>query len=431
MESGVFMTYDEAVEYTHSLLRFGIKPGLERMKYVTERLGLPQNGFKIVHVAGTNGKGSTVNMISAALSENGYKTGMFTSPYVVDFRERIQIDGDFIEKADYAEYAGRVKAVCDTADEAIGPITEFEFITAVAFLYFCEKKCDFAVIEVGLGGRLDATNVVENPVISVITDVSLDHTDILGDTVEKIAYEKCGIIKENVPVVTAAKQDKRALEVIKKCCFDRGAKLFLPKYSELCNTTFGSDGASFCCYGKSFSLPMYGSYVPENALTALTALKVLKAEYGVKIDGDAVVSAFKRVKIPGRFEKVRSDYGEFILDCTHNPAGAETLADTLDAAYPGQKLFAVCGMLGDQNVDEVLKKVSPHISGVITVTPENPRAMSACELAVRFKEYGVPAFSGAIDTETLKNAIGRSNGAPVLVFGSFYTVSPFRLLLIK
>ena len=134
------MTYDEAVEYTHSLLRFGIKPGLERMKYVTERLGLPQNDFKIIHVAGTNGKGSTVNMISAALSENGYKTGMFTSPYVVDFRERIQIDGDFIEKADYAEYAGRVKAVCETADEAIGPITEFEFITAVAFLYFSDKK---------------------------------------------------------------------------------------------------------------------------------------------------------------------------------------------------------------------------------------------------------------------------------------------------
>lgn len=425
------MTYDEAVEYTHSLLRFGIKPGLERMKYVTERLGLPQNDFKIIHVAGTNGKGSTVNMISAALSENGYKTGMFTSPYVVDFRERIQIDGDFIEKADYAEYAGRVKAVCETADEAIGPITEFEFITAVAFLYFSEKKCDFAVIEVGLGGRLDATNVVENPVVSVITDISLDHTDILGDTVEKIAYEKCGIIKKNVPVVTAAKQDKRALEVIKKCCFERKSELFVPEYSELLDTDFDGDGVSFCCFGKNFSLPMYGSYVPENALTALTALKVLKSKYGIKIDGDAVVSALKRVRIPGRFEKICSDYGEFILDCTHNPAGAETLADTLDAAYPGQKLFAVCGMLGDKNVDEVLKKVSPHISGVITVTPENPRAMSASELKGKFESMNIPAFSGEINTGTLKNAAERSNGAPVLVFGSFYTVSPFRLLLIK
>ena len=202
------MNYDEALSYVHSLLVFGSKPGLDRINEVMAKLGNPQNNLKFIHIAGTNGKGSTATMLSNVYIKAGLKVGLYISPFVIDFRERIQLNGQMIGKTDFAHFAQKIK-------DANVTLTEFEFITAVAFCYFAEKQCDIVILETGLGGRLDATNIIEKPLCSVITHISLDHTGVLGDTLEQIAAEKCGIIKNRGLTVTDMNQEPEVLKVIK------------------------------------------------------------------------------------------------------------------------------------------------------------------------------------------------------------------------
>ena len=229
------MNCNEAIEYIHSLEKFGIKPGMERIRALCDKLGNPQKNLRVIHVAGTNGKGSTSTMISNILCKNGFNTGLFISPYVTDFRERIQYNGNMIEKAELAQCVEKVKAATDELSiEGIHP-TEFEAITATAFLYFEEKKCDFVVLEVGLGGRLDSTNVIDTPCVSVITSISLDHTAILGDTIEAIASEKCGIIKCGAETVAYPFQNEKAMEIIKNTCAERCNVLHVPDFKLLKN----------------------------------------------------------------------------------------------------------------------------------------------------------------------------------------------------
>ena len=235
------MNYTGSVEYIHSLLRFGIKPGLERISELLSLLGNPQEKVKAIHIAGTNGKGSTSTMTANILKNAGYRTGLFTSPYVINFRERIRINGEMIPEDALAETVSRVKEKIDILNEQGTEITEFEAITAAAYLYFAEEGCDFAVMETGLGGRFDATNVITKPAICIITSISFDHTDILGDSLEKIAFEKCGIIKRNCPVVTSENQSSEAMQVIKKTCEEKSSPLFItdPQKATVISDTLG------------------------------------------------------------------------------------------------------------------------------------------------------------------------------------------------
>lgn len=293
------MTYEQAVDYIHSLLVFGIKPGLERLNVLLEKLENPQDNLKFIHIAGTNGKGSTSTMISNALISANYKTGLFTSPYVFDFCERIRINDINIPKQDLADVVSRVKPIIDELSENGLVITEFEAITAVALLYFSEQKCDYAVMEVGLGGRFDATNVIKKPEVAVITSISKDHTNILGDTIEKIAFEKCGIIKDGTSVVTTSLQDNEALTVIEKTVKEKNANLTVADFDNVEILSEGKNGTDFVYKDKRYFVSLDGRHQVENAIGVIEALnKIEKVEY------EDIVYSLKHTVMHGRMEQI-------------------------------------------------------------------------------------------------------------------------------
>ena len=283
------MNYNQAVTYIHSLLKFGMKPGLQRIEALLDRLGRPDRGLKVLHVAGTNGKGSTCAMLSAVLRRAGYKTGLFISPYVVSFRERIQINGDYIPSGELAARTERLKGIAEELEkEDLGP-TEFEFITALALEWFADAGCGAVVLETGLGGRLDSTNTVENPLVSVITSISLDHTAVLGDTIEQIAWEKSGIIKPGCPVVVSPGIRGAALEVIRKTAGERGSVLYQPAPADgtevlgLLGSRFMSGGGTLWypdggaerlqSEAESYTVALAGAHQVQNALTTIETVR--------------------------------------------------------------------------------------------------------------------------------------------------------------
>ncbi|MBQ5810502.1 MAG: bifunctional folylpolyglutamate synthase/dihydrofolate synthase, partial [Clostridia bacterium] len=289
------MNYQESLAYIHSLLRFGIKPGLERISLVLSRLGNPQESCRCVHIAGTNGKGSTSTMLAAVCRAAGLKTGLYTSPYVVDFRERMQINGEYISQSDLCSYTQRVRIA---ADEVGAELTEFEFITALAFLWFAESDCDVVVLETGLGGRFDATNVISKPLASVIVPIGMDHTAILGSTLEAIAFEKAGIIKKGCPVVVACNQPRTVREVLEKRAAESDSHISFcdaPKVLES-----GIFGSRFLCGENEYSVGMMGDYQALNATTVVETLKVIDLPIKEKHIAEGLQSAF----IPARMEKI-------------------------------------------------------------------------------------------------------------------------------
>lgn len=411
------MNYCDALNYTHSLLKFGIKPGLERVSRLLSRLGNPQNDLKFIHVAGTNGKGSVCAMISSILRESGKKIGMFISPYIVDFRERIQINGEFISEEDFAYYALKVKEVIN--EEKDSP-TEFEFITAVAFTYFKEKGCDVVVLEVGLGGRYDSTNVIGVPLCSVITSISLDHTDILGDTVEKIAEEKCGIIKKNGVTVTSPLQNEGAFEVIAKNCAEKNNTLRMPcdRPNILSQTLLGT---RFEYGGETYTLGLPGDFQMKNVTLAIEVADVLG------IDVNHVKKGLEKAVHPARFEVVR-DNPYVIIDGAHNEDGALELKASIDKYFKGQKVLGVCGMLADKSYQRELEILKDNFSALILMTPDNPRALSAKDLKITADKI----FENTIicsDAKILCKLIEDNfPGVPTIIFGSLYLASELRKL---
>ncbi|MBR4282261.1 MAG: bifunctional folylpolyglutamate synthase/dihydrofolate synthase [Clostridia bacterium] len=411
------MNYSEALDYTHSLLKFGIKPGLERVSRLLSRLGNPQKECKFVHVAGTNGKGSTCAMISSILRESGKKTGLFISPYIVDFRERIQIDGEYISEEDFANIADKVKDVIDSGEESP---TEFEFITAVAFLYFKEKNCDVVVLETGLGGRFDSTNVIDTPLCSVIASISLDHVDILGDTLEKIAEEKCGIIKENGVTVTSPLQKDEALEVIARHCAKKNNTLRLA-----CDTpkivSQNLSGTVFEYGGEQYKLGLLGEYQMKNVPLAIEAANVLG------IDTEFIKKGLENAVNPARFEVVREN-PYIIIDGAHNEDGALQLKASIDKYFNGQKVLGVCGMLADKSYERELEILKDNFSSLILMTPDNPRALPAEKLKITADKI----FENTIicdDAKILCKLIeDKFPNTPTVIFGSLYLASELRKL---
>ena len=411
------MNYSDALEFTHSLLKFGIKPGLERVSRLLSRLGDPQKDTKFIHVAGTNGKGSICAMVSSILRESGKRTGLFISPYIVDFRERIQIDGEYISEEDFAYFAEQVKKVIDESDESP---TEFEFITAVAFLYFKEKKCDVVVLETGLGGRYDSTNVIGTPLCSVIASISLDHVDILGDTIKKIAEEKCGIIKENGITVTSPLQKDEALTVIAKHCAEKNNTLRLASGTpKIISQTLS--GTTFDYGGEVYTLKLLGEYQMMNVPLAIEVANVLG------IDAKFIKKGLEMAVNPARFEVVR-DNPYIIIDGAHNEDGAMRLKASLDKYFKGQKVLGVCGMLADKSYERELEILKDNFSALILMTPDNPRALSAKNLKITADKI----FENTIICD---NANGlckliedKFAHTPTVIFGSLYLASELRKL---
>lgn len=395
------MNYTETLNFIHSLGNFSLPAGLERIKKALDILGNPQNDFKSIHIAGTNGKGSVTAFVSSVFRTAGYKTGSFISPYIIDFRERIQINGEFISEEDLCFCAQRVIATGVK-------LTEFEFITALAFLYFKEQKIDILVCETGLGGRLDATNVLENVVCAVITKIGLDHTEILGDTLEKIAEEKCGILR-NCPTITTPNQSEKALRVIK----GKAKKLIIPDICEADNNTY-------IYKGEKFEIPLLGDYQIENSRIAIETVR----NSGFDIPYNVIYKGLKNTFFPARLEVISSS-PLILLDGAHNPDGASVLAKELSKFK--EKPVAIIGMMADKNIDEVLKLTLKHCSLAIAVTvPDMPRSMKAGDLCAKAKKY-----CECKTAECLEKALELAEGKPLVVFGSLYLAGSIRPLLLQ
>ncbi len=427
--TGDIMECSEAIEYIHSLEKFGINPGLERTEALCDILGNPQDKVKFIHVAGTNGKGSTSTMISNILIKSGYKTGLFISPYVADFRERIQFNGKMIEKDELAECVSEVKSAIEMLSSRGLQPTEFEAITAAAFLYFEKKKCDFAVLEVGLGGRLDSTNVIKFPCVSVITKISLDHTAILGDAVGKIAAEKCGIIKYGSQTVTYPFQDEEALRVIEKTCAERNNRLVIPDTGKLTVGEETLEGTSAAYDGVRFILPLAGRHMIYNACTAIEAVRSL-ARLGISVSDKAISEGIESTTMPARSELIKKN-PVILLDGGHNEGCAEVLADFVGKHLSGKKIIMVCSMMADKDYLSYLRIVAPLASEFIASKAANPRALDAqslSESANRFCKNCRAIPNPVTAVETALNEL--TENCALLVCGSFYLAGEVRNILL-
>ncbi len=419
------MNCNEAIEYIHSLERFGINPGLERIEALCSVLGNPQKGLKFVHVAGTNGKGSTSTMISNILIRSGYRTGLFTSPYVVDFRERIQFNGCMIEPYELAQAVDEVRTAVEILNiRGLYP-TEFETITAASFLYFKKKNCDFVVLEVGLGGRFDATNIIDCPVINVITSISKDHIAVLGNTLAEIAFEKCGTLKENGTCVCYPEQDEEAMRVIEKTCADRHNTLIVPDLSSLENLQVGAAGSVFGFEGTGYELPLIGAHMVKNAVTAITAAKVIK-QSGYNITDKAAAQGIAASSMPARLE-IMHKKPLVILDGGHNEGCAEAVARYIKTFLKGKRIIAVISMMADKDYEAYLRITAPYFNAVVATHTDVPRALSAdalCEAASEYCDTCVSVPDAAHALRYAYNSIEKDD--VLLVCGSFYFAGEIR-----
>lgn len=417
------MTGQEAVAYIDTFQWQAHAPGLERIRTLLHALGDPQKELKFVHVAGTNGKGSVCAYLASVLRCAGYRVGLCTSPFLEDFRERIQVDGELIPP----ETLGELTEVARPAAEAMEDHpTEFELITAVAMLYFRRCRCDIVVLEVGLGGALDASNVIDVPEAAVITAMGMDHAAILGPTLGDIAAAKAGIIKPGGAVVSFGGCPE-ADAVIRERCREQGAQLTEVDFSRLRVVGTGLDGTDleFAPYG-ALHVPLVGLYQAKNAAVAVTTVEVLEKR-GWEISRRALEQGLASVCWPGRLEVVRRAGPVILRDGAHNAHGMAATVESLRALFPGKKLTILMGVMADKDVEDMLKLLAPIAGQVFTVRPESPRAMPAEELAALVNRYGVPAVPCAGVAAGLQ-AAAQAAGADgaVCALGSLYLVGEVR-----
>lgn len=420
----VSMNYNEAEKYIHSFTRFGSRLGLERMSRFLERLGNPQDKLRFIHIAGSNGKGSTTKMSATVLQEAGYKVGMYISPFVVDFRERFQINGKMIPKEKLTALVERVAPIVAEMAEQGDQITEFEVVTAIAFLYFYEEACDIVCLEVGLGGRFDATNVIKTPLVAIITSISMDHSEILGDTIAKIAFEKAGVIKENTEVVTYPLQSPDAVSVFMEACSKTNSRLLLPNPAGVEIKRCDVYGARFVYNEKEYTLKLAGRHQIYNAVAVIEAVKLLNKK-GFSISEEAISRGIANAKFPARFERMSKE-PLIIVDGAHDRQATQALSQTLEMLKASPKI-AVMGMMADKEYSAAVSFIAQVCSSIITVPVDNPRALSAEDLARSASEVCKSVFPINDYMEALSRAVelAGENGA-VIVCGSFYMASDMR-----
>ena len=380
------MTYEEALSYIHSICWKGSKLGLDRTRELLGKLNDPQKELKFIHIAGTNGKGSTAAMLSSILEEAGYRVGLYTSPFINRFNERMQVNHQPIPDE---ELAALTEYVRPHADAMADSPTEFELITALAMVWFARQKCDIVVLEVGMGGELDSTNIIDVPEAAVIAAMGLDHVKELGPTMADIARAKAGIIKEGGRVVSYG-GNPEADEVIAAVCRARNASLCQPDFSAIVPGDFSLEGQTFSYKGwRGLRIPLVGAYQMNNAAVVLETVEVLR-QRGWNISDEAVRQGLADTRWPARFEVLRRD-PVFIVDGGHNPHGIRATAESLRRLFPGRKITFVTGVMADKDVEHILGLIVPLADQFFTVRPDNPRAMDAGELAARIEAMGAKA----------------------------------------
>lgn len=428
------MTTQQAMEALHALPRLGSgRPGLDRMKNLLQHLGNPEQDLQCVHIAGTNGKGSLAAMTAAILTAAGYKTGLTISPYVVDFRERFQIDGQMIPPRTLASLTQKVlDAVEAIRQEGGEPPVQFEAVTALALLWFAREKCDLVVLETGLGGRYDATNVVPHTLVAAITRIGYDHMELLGDTLDKIAAEKAGIIKDGCAVVCYPDQPPEAMGPILTAAADAHTSIIMPEVEDirLLPGKRLENRVDYGGYQASLGLP--GRHQANHAAMAVEIALALWREYGYEIPDEAILQGLAEARMPARIEVLRRR-PLLLVDGCHNPDGARVLAETLAKAQYEENLVGVLGMLADKDYKTMLETLAPCFAKVYTVTPDCPRALSAQDLQ-REARFHMDAEAAASVPEALRAAVQYAednNLAGVVVCGSLYLAAEARPWLLK
>lgn len=394
------MTYEEALSYIHSICWKGSKLGLDRTRELLGKLNDPQKELKFIHIAGTNGKGSTAAMLSSILEEAGYRVGLYTSPFINRFNERMQVNHQPIPDE---ELAALTEYVRPHADAMADSPTEFELITALAMVWFARQKCDIVVLEVGMGGELDSTNIIDVPEAAVIAAMGMDHVKELGPTMADIARAKAGIIKEGGRVVSYG-GNLEADEVIAAVCRARNASLCQPDFSAIVPGDFSLEGQTFSYKGWcGLRIPLVGAYQMNNAAVVLETVEVLR-QRGWSVSDEAVRQGLADTRWPARFEVLRRD-PVFIVDGGHNPHGIRATAESLRRLFPGRKITFVTGVMADKDVEHILGLIVPLADQFFTVRPDNPRAMDAGELARRIEAMGAKATPCASVRDGVDRAI--------------------------
>ncbi|MBN1623014.1 MAG: bifunctional folylpolyglutamate synthase/dihydrofolate synthase [Clostridia bacterium] len=418
------MKYEEAIEFIEAASLFGSKLGLENIRYLLDLLGNPQDDIKFVHVAGTNGKGSVCSYITRVLMEAGYRTGLFTSPYLEKFTERIQVDLINIPDDKLIEYVVLLKEKIGIMIEAgQNHPTFFELNTAISMLYFRDMKCDIAVLETGLGGRLDSTNIIKDPIVSVITAIGLDHTAILGDTIPQIAYEKAGIIKPSRPVVVYGDNPDEAIEVFRNFAGKINSSVIIADMDGISNIINTETGYSFDYKNiHDIKISLLGRHQIKNAVTSLEALNVI-GENGFNISEDDIKRGLEKTKWPGRVEILQIK-PTILCDATHNPHGAAVLRKTLEERFDTREIVYVMGVMKDKDYNSMAALVLHDAKAVITVRPNWHRALDAAELLETVRIYCKNSYAGDTIEEGLKKAleIAGSDGV-ICTFGSLYYIA--------
>ncbi|MBM6990961.1 MAG: bifunctional folylpolyglutamate synthase/dihydrofolate synthase [Mobilibacterium timonense] len=421
------MTYDEALDFLNAPKYSETRPGLGPVTELMHRLGDPQDELRYVHITGTNGKGSTSAFVERALREAGYKTGLYTSPYIQNFTERIQVSGKEIPRQELADITEKVKAASLSmlADGMKEP-TIFEMVTAVAFIYFYRMKCDIVVLEVGMGGRLDATNIVPRPEVSVITGVAMDHMEFLGDTIADIAFEKAGIIRDGGVTVTASLVPE-AMNVIRKTAEEKNSTLVEADLTGIRMLESGLDGQSYVFQGQKISISKLGKYQVRNTALAYTVLEQMKTRWPLLTE-DAILKGLEKATWMGRLELLRKD-PPFLIDGAHNTDGVMALVESLKDLFPGEKFRFVTGVLKDKDYQAMMSLTEDIAVEYFTVTPDSPRALPAEDLRDLLEKDGQKACSFVSLKEAAFEA-WRSEDLKTVAFGSLYYIGALRSILV-
>ncbi len=418
------MDYKQALAYIDGVCWLGSRPGLERIRALLEKLGDPQKELRFVHVAGTNGKGSCAAMTASVLKAAGYRTGLFTSPYLYRFNERMQINGKPVEDEVLAELVTRIQPLADAMEDHP---TEFELMTAAALLWYRQERCDVVVLEVGLGGRLDATNVIDAPEAAVIMNIGLDHTGVLGGTVEQIAAEKAGIVKPGCPVVLY-QQSEAVQDVIREKCREVGAELRIADFSRIVPEFDSLEGQVFLYRDRPWAIPLLGEHQRRNAAVVLELVEVLRRR-GWKLEEDAVEHGLYAVSWPARFEAVPTE-PPFVVDGGHNPQCAETVAANLKHYFPDRRRVLLAGVLADKDYESLFAILDEAADAYVCVTPDSGRALPAEELGAFLERFGKPVtVCGDVGEGVAEARRQAEDGGMVCAVGSLYLAGPVRACL--
>lgn len=415
----------QAVEYIHSFSWLGSRPGLDRTRQLLAAMGNPEEKLRFIHIVGTNGKGSTAAMLASVLTAAGYTTGLYTSPYIHRFEERMQVDGEEIrgeELADITQWVGGL------ADEMEEHPTEFELVTCVALEFFRRRNCDIVVLEAGMGGRLDSTNVIPAPEAVVITNIGLDHTAQLGNTVEAIAAEKAAVIKDGCPVILY-EQKESVTQVVREACQAHHATLTIASAQDVILERESPEGQWWNWKGDSLFVPLLGDNQRHNGAVVLHTLEAISHKYPVS--AQAIREGLARVRWPGRFEVLRRRPW-FVVDGGHNPQCAATVADNLNRYFPGKAPVLLMGVLEDKDRAGLCELVAPLAQAFVTITPPSPRALDAQTLANELAQYGKPTFAAPSIPQGVERAMELAGeDGVVCALGSLYSVGEIRTYVLS